>query len=104
MKNSPAPHFPRVIVYAPGALMGIGVPEFEFSQGILKVEKVMSHLKMKSTLGTLIQIVLEWRQITAGIQSPILDDTSRLQYVYSLRGARDILWFISSCINFFFSL
>ena len=62
--------------------MGIGVPYFDFSQGILKAEKVISHLQIQSMLVTLIQIVMEWCHITGGTQTSILVDTSTLQYIY----------------------
>ena len=74
--------YPRALVFAPHSRMGLGIPDLEFVQGLQKVEKVISHLRMGSTLGDLIQIVLEWYQLSSGIQQSILDDTSPITYVY----------------------
>lgn len=62
--------------------MGIGLPDFKFSHGITKVETLVSHLLMHSTLVTLIRIIIEWFQITAGTQTSILKETSPIRYIY----------------------
>ena len=74
--------FPRALVFSSHSRLALDVPDLEFAQGYTKVEKTIAHMRMKTTIGILIQIVLEWFQITAGVQTPILEDSSPLGYVY----------------------
>ena len=74
--------FPRALVFSSHSRLALDVPDLEFAQGYSKVEKTLAHIRMKTTIGTLLRITIEWFQITAGVESPILESTDPLDYVH----------------------
>ena len=74
--------FPRAVVFAPTDRLGLGIPEIGFHQGYTKLQRLMSHLRLGTQLGTLMKIVLEWYQQQAGIQTSILRYLEDIDYVY----------------------
>ena len=43
---------------------------------------MISHLRLKTPLGTLIKIVVEWYQLHAGIQQSVLEYTGNIEYIH----------------------
>ena len=74
--------FPRALVFASTEHLGLGVPELGFQQGYTKIQRIISHLRMKTPLSALIKIVVEWYQLHAGIQESALKFTDRIGYVH----------------------
>ena len=76
------PTFPRALVFSSHTRLALDVPDFEFTQGLQKVEKLIAHMRMGTSVGTLLEIVIEWYQIMSGTQEQVLKDTAPLDYVY----------------------
>ena len=69
---------------------GIGSRHLYCEQGILKVKRLLAHLRSKSSLGKVLNIIIDWYQQLSGLPEPILLNTSyipgtRNQWLTSLR-------------------
>ena len=83
-------HCPTEIVYAPRWFGGIGLRHLYCEQGIMKVKRLLAHLRSKSSLGKVLNIIIDWYQQLSGLTEPIFLNTSyipgtRNQWLTSLR-------------------
>jgi len=83
-------HCPTEIVYAPRWFGGIGLRHLYCEQGIMKVKRLLAHLRSKSSLGKVLNIIIGWYQQLSGLPNPILLNTSyipgtRNQWLTSLQ-------------------
>jgi hypothetical protein len=81
-------HTARAVVYGPQECGGIGVKNLYVEQSVKQIKALIQHTRIKSPLGDIMSINLDWVQLIAGIQQPIFEDTKSL---YHLEGE----WFIS---------
>jgi len=68
-------HIPRSVVFAPESLGGLGLRHLGLEQGVQQTLQLLSHLRQKSTNGTLYLLTIDAYQVYAGISHPSLEDT-----------------------------
>jgi hypothetical protein len=71
----------RAVVVGPAEQGGIGIKHLYAEQAIKQIKALIQHTRLNSPLGRTICISLDWVQIIAGIQRPVLKDTHTLQHM-----------------------
>ena len=71
----------RAVVYGPAKHGGIGIKHLYAEQSIAQITALIQHTRLCSPLGRTICINLDWVQIIAGIQRPVLEDTQPIQHM-----------------------
>ena len=71
----------RAVVYGPEDHGGIGIKSLYAEQSIAQITAMIQHTRLYSPLGQTIRINLDWVQIIAGIQRPVLEDTRPIQHM-----------------------
>ena len=71
----------RAVIYGPEKMGGVGIKNLYVEQSIEQIKAFTQHTRMESPLGKTIQINLDWVQLIAGIQKPVLEDTRTLHHI-----------------------
>ena len=71
----------RAVVYGPEKHGGIGIKSLYAEQSIAQITALIQHTRLHSPFGRTIRINMDWVQITAGIQCPVLEDTRPIQHL-----------------------
>jgi hypothetical protein len=92
---------PRSLIYGPEEFGGFGIHHLYTEMQGLKINSIISHLRAKTPLGLLIKVNLEYLQLIAGIESPILSSFEPLPYISHnwLMQLRDFLIEINATIG-----
>jgi len=73
-------NMPKLVVYTPTSLGGLGLHHFHTEQGLQKILQILKHIWAKTSLGTLIESTIQAYQMQAGLADSILVDTSHLPW------------------------
>jgi len=74
-------NMPKAVVYAPATHGGLGMKHLLMEQGLHKVLQVLKHIRAQTTLGKLLQTMIDAYQLLAGIPKHILSDTTYLPWM-----------------------
>lgn len=66
------PNMPRIVVYVPKQLGGMGLQRLYTNQGVKNVTQMLKHLRAGSTIGKLFQVDIDWHQRWSGIGKCIM--------------------------------
>jgi hypothetical protein len=72
---------PEVIRHGPMELGGVGILSLETVHNTSKINHILQHLRMGRMTGQMIKVALEWAQVIAGTQTPILEDSRVLHHL-----------------------
>jgi ribonuclease HI len=76
-------HFPRKVVYCPVKLGGLGFNQLYVESCCNKITTLLSHVNDQTSLGTSMEIILNWTQLHSGLSTPILENKMDLGYLQS---------------------
>ena len=84
----------RAVVYGPEEHGGIGIKNLYAEQSIAQITAMLQHTRLHSPLGRTIRINLDWVQIIAGMEIPVLEDTRPIQHMEGewFQSIRDFLY------------
>ena len=71
----------RAVIYGPERMGGVGIKNLYVEQSIEQIKALTQHTRLQSPLGKTMQINLDWVQLIAGIQSPVLEETKPLHHI-----------------------
>jgi hypothetical protein len=68
---------PREIIFGPDEMMGLGLRDLYVHKGTKTTLTVIRAIRAQSEIGKLIEIILDWAQLIAGVGFYILQDTKK---------------------------
>jgi ribonuclease HI len=74
-------HFPRCIVYGATNFGGLGFRQLFVESGCNKIQSMVCHINNNTMLGKMVQINLNWVQLTSGLSKPIMESKEDILYI-----------------------
>ena len=81
--HSPPPHVPSSSSSRPPQSLLLSLQSLEAFKGAEKIIKIISHIRLGSSLGRRFLNLLNWHQISTGFVTPLLSGAPVASYVYS---------------------
>jgi len=72
--------FPWAVVFAPKTQGGIGLCHLGAKQGTQKILQVLKHMRAKTSIGTIYQVLINQYQLNSGFSEPILEATTPIPW------------------------
>lgn len=73
--------FPREIIYGPRDFGGLNLSHLYTEQCITKINTLISHIRVNTTLGNIMQLNLDWTQLYSDMRTPILDSNDTIEFI-----------------------